>query len=76
VVKVLIAAGTPVDATDGQGRSALMLAVRACVDSFWSWRRSPDSVAALLEAGARPTGIALPTGYDAIDVLLARVTAR
>ena len=71
-VKVLIAAGTPVDATDGRGRTALMLAVQACVDSYWSWRRTPDSVAALLEAGAAPTGVELPTGYDEIDVLLAR----
>jgi ankyrin repeat protein len=72
VVKTLIAAGAPVRATDGHGRTALMLAVKACVDSYWSGRRSPDSVAALLAAGATPTGIELPTGYDAIDVLLAR----
>jgi ankyrin repeat protein len=72
VVKALIAAGTPVHQTDGHGRTALMLAVKACVDSYWSWRRSPESVAALLEAGATPTGVELPTGYDQIDVLLAR----
>lgn len=75
LVKTLIAAGTPVNANDARGRTALMLAVQACVDSHWSWRRSPDSVAALLDAGATPAGIELPTGYHEIDVLLARATA-
>jgi hypothetical protein len=32
VVKELIARGSPVNATDGQGRTALQLAVKACVD--------------------------------------------
>jgi hypothetical protein len=76
VVTALVAAGTPIDATDGRGRTALMLAVKACVDSSWSWRRSPEAVRALLEAGATPAGIELPTGYDEIDTLLARVIAR
>jgi ankyrin repeat protein len=75
VVRTLIAAGTPVDAMDGDGRTALMLAVKACVDSYWSSRRSPQSVAALLDAGATAAGIDLPTGYEAIDVLLARAGA-
>jgi len=34
------------------------------------YRRQPDSVAALLAAGATTDGITLPTGYDAIDTLL------
>lgn len=71
VVKELIARGTPVNATDGQGRTALQLAVKACVDSYWTERRSPDSVAALLNAGASTSGINLPTGYDEVDNLLA-----
>jgi len=50
--------------------SALQLAVRACIDSYWKYRRKPDSVAALLAAGARIDGIDLPTGYSAIDELL------
>jgi len=70
VVKELIARGAPVNATDGQGRTALQLAVKACVDSYWTERRSPDSVRALLEAGASPAAIELPTGYDEIDKLL------
>jgi ankyrin repeat protein len=70
VVKELIARGAPVNAADAQGRTALQLAVRGCVDSYWTERRSPDSVRALLEAGASTAGIELPTGYDEIDRLL------
>jgi ankyrin repeat protein len=70
VVKTLIAAGAPVNARDGRGRTPLQLAVRACIDSYWKYRRKPDSVAALLSAGARTDGIDLPTGYSAIDELL------
>jgi ankyrin repeat protein len=70
VVRTLIAAGTPVNAVDARNRTALQLAVRACTDSYWKYRRQPDSVAALLAAGATTAGITLPTGYDAIDTLL------
>lgn len=70
VVKELIARGAAVSATDAQDRTALQLAVKACVDSFWTDRRSPDSVRALLEAGTSTEGIELPTGYDEIDILL------
>jgi hypothetical protein len=59
-----------VNALDGKGRTALALAVKACVNSYWTNRRSPDSVEALLEAGASTSGIAIPSGYDAIDALL------
>ena len=41
-VKELIARGAPVDAVDAKGRTALALAVKACVDSYWTERRSPD----------------------------------
>lgn len=70
VVKELIARGAPVNARDGEGRTALQLAVRACVDSYWKELRSPESVRALLKAGASTEGIELPTGYDEIDQLL------
>jgi len=70
IVRELIARGTPIDATDQRGRTALQLAVKACIDSYWKNRRQPDSVAALLKAGATAEGINLPTGYDAIDALL------
>jgi ankyrin repeat protein len=72
VVKELIARGAPVEASDGKDRTALSLAVKACVDSHWTERRSPESVRALLEAGASATGIELPSGYEEVDRLLAR----
>jgi ankyrin repeat protein len=70
VVKELIARGTPVDALDGRGRTALQLAIKACVDSFWTERRSPESVAALLDAGASVVGVEFPSGYAEVDALL------
>ena len=70
VVKELIARGALVNARDGQDRTALELAVKACVDSYWTELRSPESVRMLLEAGASTEGIELPTGYDEIDKLL------
>src|SRR5258708_7483961 len=48
VVKLLIERGSPVNALDGKGRSALSLAVKACLDSYWVYRRTPESVEALL----------------------------
>lgn len=70
VVALLIERGSPVNDVDGRGRTPLMLAVRACVDSYWTQRRKPDSVQALLEAGASRASITVPTGYNEIDVLL------
>jgi len=72
IVSELIARGAPINATDLRGRTALQLAVKACIDSYWKSRRQPDSVAALLAAGATTQGIHLPTGYDPIDELLGR----
>jgi ankyrin repeat protein len=69
-VKALIEAGAAVNITDGKGRTALMQAVKACVDSYWKYRRSPDSVEALLRAGATIRGVEIPTGYDEVDALL------
>jgi ankyrin repeat protein len=70
VVRELISRGASVHAIDGRGRTPLQLAVKACVDSYWKNRRQPDSVAALLAAGAVTDGIELPSGYDAVDTLL------
>lgn len=70
IIQLLIAAGSPVDVPDKHGQTPLALAVKACVDSYWTLRRSPDSVKALLDAGASASSIPLPTGYDEIDVLL------
>ena len=70
VVRELIARGAPVNSTDAEGRTALQLAAKACVDSYWTERRSPDSIHALLEAGASAAAIKLPTGYEEADKLL------
>jgi ankyrin repeat protein len=69
-LKLLLERGASVAARDGKGRTPLMLAVRACVDSYWTNRRSPESVEALLRAGASPGDVTLPTGYEAVDTLL------
>jgi hypothetical protein len=70
VLKLLLERGAAVNARDGRGRTPLMLAVKACVDSYWADRRSPDSVAGLLRAGANVVGVAWPSGYAAVDALL------
>jgi ankyrin repeat protein len=70
VVRLLIERGSPVDQPDMNGRTPLALAVRACVDSFWMARRSPESVQALLSAGASATSVPFPSGYADVDALL------
>ncbi len=69
-VRFLIGRGADVNLRDAAGRSALSLAVRACVDSYWTDSRAPDSVAMLLDAGASVAGARFPSGYDEVDVLL------
>jgi ankyrin repeat protein len=69
-VKLLIERGANVNAQDAKGRTPLMLAVRACVDSYWTNRRSPESVEALLRAGASISGMDFPCGYAEVDELL------
>ena len=69
-VKLLIERGANVNAQDAKGRTPLMLAVKACVNSHWTNRRSPESVEALLKAGASISGIEFPCGYDEVDALL------
>ena len=75
-VKLLIERGAPVNAVDAKGRSPLALAVRACVDSYWTNMRSPDSVEALLAAGASIDGVKHPSGYAEVDALLARSASK
>jgi ankyrin repeat protein len=70
LVKLLIEHGSPVDMPDSNGQTPLALAVKACVNSYWTDRRSPDSVEALLKAGASATGITFPSGYKEVDELL------
>lgn len=70
IVKLLIERGSPVDVPDADGRTPLALAVKACVDSYWTDRRSPESVRALLEAGASRHNVPYPSGYADVDELL------
>jgi hypothetical protein len=51
-VKFLIERGAPVEVLDGKGRTPLALAERARVDSYRTRLSSPESVDALLRAGA------------------------
>jgi len=69
-VKLLVERGANVNAQDAKGRTPLMLAVKACVDSYWTNRRSPESVGALLKAGASISGVEFPCGYAEVDELL------
>lgn len=70
LVKLLIEKGAIVDMPDKNGQTPLALAVKACVDSYWTYRRTPDSVKALRDAGASTNGIPFPCGYAAVDALL------
>ena len=58
--------------SDAKGRTALMLAVKACVDSYWKNRRTPEPVEALFKAGASVEGIEVPCGYEEVDELLSK----
>jgi ankyrin repeat protein len=69
-VRFLIERGAMLEARDGNGRTPLALAVRACVDSYWTERRSPESVEALLRAGASVKDVPFPSGYAPVDELL------
>jgi ankyrin repeat protein len=69
-VHLLLERGANPSVRDARGRTPLMLAVLACVQSYWTDRRAPDSVRALLLAGATLDGVRFPSGYDAIDELL------
>jgi len=72
LVQLLIDRGAAIDAKDANGRTALALAVKGCVDSYWTERRTPEPARLLLQSGASVEGIVWPTGYDEIDALLRR----
>jgi ankyrin repeat protein len=72
VVKLLISRHADVNAKAFNDRTPLQLAVNATVDSFWTWRRSTESIEALLDAGATMDGISVPTGYDEADEIFRR----
>ncbi|HEX8813022.1 MAG TPA: hypothetical protein VF742_13615 [Terracidiphilus sp.] len=71
-MKLLIKRGAPVNALNDAGQTALQLAVKACVSSYWRRRRTPEWIEPLLKAGASTEGIEIPCGYAEADELLAR----
>jgi hypothetical protein len=74
VVRLLIEHGADLNVKDDRGRTPLVLAIKACVDSYWTESRSTESIAPLLAAGASTDGVTLPTGYDEADALIARAS--
>ena len=72
LVRLLIERGAAVNARDGKGRTPLMLAVKGCVDSYWTERRTPEPARLLLVAGASLDGVTIPSGYAELDTLLSR----
>jgi ankyrin repeat protein len=74
-VTLLIERGALVDVKDANGRTPLMLAVQACVNSYWTERRTPESVDALLRAGASIADVKFPSGYAEVDELLRKAGA-
>jgi ankyrin repeat protein len=71
-VKLLVARGAPLEATNGGGATPLSLAVRALVEqSDWTPHDSPEIVAVLLDAGACVDTVhPFPSGSAAADALL------
>lgn len=69
--RLLLDHGADPNAADAHGRTPLQLAVKGCVDSYWSRWKAPDTIEALLAAGASTDGVTLPTGYDVADELIA-----
>jgi ankyrin repeat protein len=70
VVEILISNGSPVDIADPNGLAPLQLFVKASTGSYWSERRTTEIAKLLLDAGADPSQIKSPTGYEELDAML------
>src|SRR5207253_1064081 len=72
VAKLLVERGSPIDVPDPKRRTPLALAVKACVDSYWTDVCTPELPEVLLRAGASVRSVQVPTGRADIDELLRR----
>jgi ankyrin repeat protein len=72
-VNLLVERGAPLEAVDANGSTPLALAVRALVEgSEWTPHDTTGIVEALLDAGADPRSVKLPSGSAEADALLRR----
>jgi ankyrin repeat protein len=70
-IKTLIDHGADVNAVGPEnGATPLMLFALGCTESYWTAMRSLDGAKMLLDAGADPRRVTLPTGYDDLDALI------
>ena len=74
IVQLLLDRGSPVDRPDPKGRTPLALAIDAVREIPPGCIAAPESVEALLRAGAsvHGAGVRHPSGYAAVDDLLRR----
>ncbi|HEY4208648.1 MAG TPA: ankyrin repeat domain-containing protein [Puia sp.] len=72
MVELLLDNGAIVDQPDANGETPLMLAVRACLESYWKRRCPPRLLVMLLEAGASPHRVPFPTGNSEIDAVITK----
>ena len=74
-IKLLIDHGADVNAEAPERRlTPLQLWVAACTDSYWTEMASAEGARLLLEAGADPRTVKLPTGNAELDRLLTTLT--
>lgn len=70
-IRLLAGRGTRVNAPrPGDGATPLALVARGCTRAYWTERRSLEPARILLDAGADPAAVDVPTGYDDLDALI------